>query len=96
MQRRYRFFPLWLLRLGIVLYGSLSLAGSMGRKFAAPLCDAALLAVGVKVGLTLRYHPDLVPAPCVELDPQERERAEPALDLEAGVRLLSVGADSAP
>ena len=62
MQRRYRFFPLWLLRLGIVLYGSLSLAGSVGRKFAAPLCDAALLAVGIKVGLTLRYHPDLVPA----------------------------------
>jgi O-antigen biosynthesis protein len=62
MQRRYRFFPLWLLRLGIVFYGALSMAGNIGRKFAAPLADAALLAASIKMALTLRYHSGSIPA----------------------------------
>lgn len=59
MQRRYRFFPLWILHLGIVLYGSLSLVASIGRKLWPILLDAGLIAAGIKLGLTLRYHRDL-------------------------------------
>ncbi len=62
MRRRYRFFPLWLLHAGIVVYGLYSLAIPLARWLALPALDAVLVLVGLRLGVTARYHPDLVPA----------------------------------
>ena len=61
MQRRYRFFPLWLLHLGIVLHGLFSLFKYLGKKIALPLLDGILLIFGLKLGLAVRFHAELVP-----------------------------------
>lgn len=61
MQRRYRFFPLWLLHVGIILYGLSSLAARLGRRLALPAVDGVLVLVGLALGIALRYHPRLVP-----------------------------------
>ena len=61
MQQRYRFFPLWLLHVAIVLYGLLSMGANLARKLSLPIADGLLILVGLKLGLVLRYHPSLVP-----------------------------------
>ena len=61
MQRRYRFFPLWLLHVAIVLYGLLSLGANLARKLSLPIADGVLILIGLKLGLVLRYHPSLEP-----------------------------------
>ena len=61
MQRRYRFFPMWLLHVGIVLYGLFSFATRVSRRLVLPLLDGALVLVGIKFGLTLRYHISMAP-----------------------------------
>lgn len=62
MRRRYRFFPLWLLHVGIGLYGLYSLAIPLARRLALPALDAILVLAGLRLGVAARYHPDLVPA----------------------------------
>ena len=61
MQRRYRFFPMWLLHVGIVLYGLFSFGARVGRRLALPLIDGALVLAGIKFGLALRYHSSTTP-----------------------------------
>lgn len=61
MARRYRFFPLWLLQVGIALHGTFRFLGRAARALALPLIDAGLVLCGLKLGLTVRYHPELVP-----------------------------------
>ena len=61
MARRYRFFPLWLLQVGIALHGTFRFLGRAARALTAPLLDAGLVLCGLKLGLTVRYHPELVP-----------------------------------
>ncbi len=61
MQRRYRFFPLWLLHVGIILYGLCSVAARLGRRLALPALDGLVVLAGLKLGVALRYHPRLVP-----------------------------------
>ncbi|MFH1568413.1 MAG: glycosyltransferase family 2 protein [Gemmatimonadota bacterium] len=61
MRHRYRFFPLWILHLGILLYGLYSSLGHLARRLAAPGLDAALVLVGLRLGVALRYHADLIP-----------------------------------
>lgn len=61
MRQRYRFFPVALLHVGIVLYGLYSFIGPLARKAALPLLDGLLVLVGVHLAVTLRYHPDLSP-----------------------------------
>ena len=61
MQQRYRFFPLWLLHVGIVLYGLSSAATRLGRRLALPALDGLLVLVGLKLGIALRYHSALTP-----------------------------------
>ena len=61
MQQRYRFFPLWLLHVAIVFYGLLSLGANLARKLSLPITDGALILIGLKFGLILRYHPSLEP-----------------------------------
>ena len=61
MKRRYRFFPLWLLHVGIVLYGVYSFAVPLARKLALPAVDGILVLLGLRLGMALRYHPDLIP-----------------------------------
>ena len=61
MQRRYRFFPLWVLHLGIVLYGSLSFVGAGLKRLLLPLLDGALVLIGIELALALRYHPRFFP-----------------------------------
>ncbi|NKB68745.1 MAG: glycosyltransferase [Candidatus Latescibacteria bacterium] len=61
MQRRYRFFPLWVLHLGIVLYGSLSFVATGLKRLLLPLFDGALVLVGIELALSLRYHPRFFP-----------------------------------
>ena len=61
MQQRYRFFPLWLLHVAIVLYGLLSLGANLARKLSLPIADGLLILIGLKLGLIVRYHPSLVP-----------------------------------
>ncbi len=61
MARRFRFFPLWLLQVGIALYGTFRLLARAGRALAMPLIDAGLVLCGLKLGLAVRYHQELVP-----------------------------------
>ena len=61
MARRYRFFPLWLLQVGIALHGTFRLCARAGRALAMPLIDAGLVLCGLKLGLAMRYHQELVP-----------------------------------
>ena len=61
MARRFRFFPLWLLQVGIALHGLFRFLLKTGRALALPLVDAALVLCGLKLGLAVRYHQDLVP-----------------------------------
>ena len=61
MARRYRFFPLWFLQVGIALHGTFRFLARAGRALAMPLIDAGLVLCGLKLGLAVRYHPELVP-----------------------------------
>jgi GT2 family glycosyltransferase len=61
MQQRYRFFPLWLLHVGIALYGLGSLGVRVGRRLALPALDGLLVLAGLKLGIALRYHSSLTP-----------------------------------
>lgn len=61
MARRYRFFPLWLLQVGIALHGTFRFLTRAARALALPLLDAGLVLCGLKLGLTVRYHSELVP-----------------------------------
>ena len=61
MVRRFRFFPLWLLQVGIALYGTFRFLARAGRALAMPLIDAGLVLCGLKLGLAVRYHQELVP-----------------------------------
>ncbi len=61
MARRYRFFPLWLLQVGIALHGTFRLFARAGRTLAMPLIDAGLVLCGLKLGLAVRYHQELMP-----------------------------------
>ena len=61
MKDRYRFFPTWILHLGIVLYGIYSFARPFARKLILPLVDAALVLSSLKLGIMLRYHEKLTP-----------------------------------
>ena len=61
MKDRYRFFPIWVLHLGIVIYGLYSLARPLVRKLALPLLDAMLVLASLKLGIVLRYHEKLIP-----------------------------------
>ncbi|MDA0334628.1 MAG: glycosyltransferase [bacterium] len=61
MRRRYRFFPVTLLHVGIVLYGLYCLLGPLLRKLILPAIDGLLVLFGVYLAVALRYHPDLAP-----------------------------------
>jgi hypothetical protein len=61
MQQRYRFFPLWLLHVGIALYGLGFLGVQVGRRLALPALDGLLVLAGLKLGIALRYHSGLTP-----------------------------------
>ena len=61
MKDRYRFFPPWLLHVGIALYGVLRFGAKTARVLALPLVDALLILCGLGLGLTVRYHEALVP-----------------------------------
>jgi GT2 family glycosyltransferase len=61
MKDRYRFFPPWLLHVGIALYGILRFSLKTARVLALPLVDALLILFGLGLGLTVRYHEALVP-----------------------------------
>ena len=61
MTRRFRFFPLWLLQVGIALHGIFRFVFKTFRATAMPLADAALVLCGLKLGLAVRYHQELVP-----------------------------------
>lgn len=61
MVQRFRFFPLWLLQVGIALYGTFRFLARAGRALAMPLIDAGLVLCGLKLGLAVRYHQELVP-----------------------------------
>ena len=61
MARCFRFFPLWLLQVGIALHGTFRFLARAGRSLAMPLIDAGLVLCGLKLGLAVRYHQELVP-----------------------------------
>ena len=61
MKDRYRFFPPWLLQVGIALYGVLRFGAKTARVLALPFVDALLILCGLGLGLTVRYHESLVP-----------------------------------
>ncbi len=61
MTRRFRFFPLWLLQVGIALHGIFRFVFKTFRATVMPLADAALVLCGLKLGLAVRYHQELVP-----------------------------------
>jgi hypothetical protein len=61
MRKRYRFFPVWLLHVGIVAYSLYAFLKPLVCRLMLPLLDAALLVVGLWLGITLRYHPTLEP-----------------------------------
>ena len=61
MRHRYRFFPVALLHVGIVLYGLYSFLGPLARKLLLPAIDGLLVLFGVYLAVALRYHPDLTP-----------------------------------
>ena len=61
MKRRFRFFPLSLLQVGIAMHGIFRFVFKTFRATAMPLADAALVLCGLKLGLAVRYHQELVP-----------------------------------
>ena len=61
MRKTYRFFPLWLLHAGIVIYGIYSFIAPLSRRLALPALDGLLVLTGLQLGVTIRYHPDLIP-----------------------------------
>ena len=61
MRESYRFFPIWILHLGILAYGIYSTLGPLARSLTRPLLDAGLVLVGLRLGVLLRYHPKLIP-----------------------------------
>ena len=61
MVHRYRFFPIWILHFAITLYGLLRFATNILHVLLVPLIDLALILLGIKMGLTMRYHSDSVP-----------------------------------
>ena len=61
MRRRFRFFPLWLLQVGIALHGIFRFLLKIFRTTAMPLIDAALVLCGLKLSIAVRYHEELVP-----------------------------------
>ncbi|MBT4100913.1 MAG: glycosyltransferase, partial [Gemmatimonadetes bacterium] len=61
MRQRYRFFPVWLLHAGIIAYSLYAFLKPLARRLLLPLVDAALLVMGLWLGIALRYHPTLEP-----------------------------------
>ncbi len=61
MRDRYRFVPLWLLQGAIVVHAAVKLLLGLARKLAAPALDAALVFVGLRAAVAIRYHPRLTP-----------------------------------
>ncbi|MBT6618972.1 MAG: glycosyltransferase, partial [Gemmatimonadetes bacterium] len=61
MAQRFRFFPLWLLQAGIGLHGFFRFLLKTARALALPIIDVGLVLCGLKLGLAVRYHEDLVP-----------------------------------
>lgn len=61
MRDRYRFFPAWLLRAGILAYGLYSFLGPLARNLALPVLDGLLFLLAVRLALLVRYHADLLP-----------------------------------
>ncbi len=61
MRHRYRFFPLWLLQVAIVLHALIKLGRGMCRGLLLPLIDAALIVCGLWLAVVIRYHPRLTP-----------------------------------
>ena len=61
MKRQFRFFPLWLLQVGIALHGIFRFLLKIFRVTAMPLTDVALVLCGLKLSIAVRYHEELVP-----------------------------------
>ena len=61
MRDRYRFFPVWMLRAGILAYGLYSFLGPLARNLALPVLDGLLFLLAVRLALLVRYHADLLP-----------------------------------
>lgn len=61
MRDRYRFFPVWILRAGILAYGLYSFLGPLARNLALPVLDGLLFLLSVRLALLVRYHADLLP-----------------------------------
>ncbi len=61
MRDRYRFFPFWILHIGIAFYGLYSLSMHLVKRLLLPALDGILVLIGFKLGLDLRYHPALRP-----------------------------------
>jgi len=61
MRERYRYFPIGILHVGIVAYALYSFLGPVVRALVRPLVDALLVLVGLRLGVLVRYHPDLIP-----------------------------------
>ena len=61
MRDRYRFFPVWVLRAGILAYGLYSFLGHLARNLALPVLDGLLFLLSVRVALLVRYHSELQP-----------------------------------
>ena len=49
MARRFRFYPLWLLQVGIALHGGFRFFVKTGRTLSLPLVDAVLVLSGLKL-----------------------------------------------
>ncbi|MFH1008586.1 MAG: glycosyltransferase [Candidatus Latescibacterota bacterium] len=62
-RRRYAFFPEWLLTLGIVLRGGISLILRLVEKYAIPLIDLVLVLIGFCLGILTRFGALRLPAP---------------------------------
>lgn len=61
MRQRYRFFPLWLLQVAIAAHALLKLGSGACRGLLLPLIDAALVMLGLRLAIAIRYHPRLTP-----------------------------------
>ena len=56
MRHRFRFFPIWLLQVAIAFYGLLKFGLRLARHLFLPCVDGALMLIGLKLALALRYH----------------------------------------
>lgn len=61
MKERYRFFPPWILHVGIALYGVLRFLAKGAQALALPFIDGMLIFCGLRLGLAVRYHEALTP-----------------------------------